>query len=123
MVGPGCRVESLFGNMVDSPGFYQSLLRNIGRKTAFCVRQDDGPPGALLVGGLLFSPRPPDHLTSNLGRDDALLEQLGCPQTPFLHRCEVTPRSNAVINQPARQLLLYQNMIHLRVSREPPVRR
>jgi GNAT superfamily N-acetyltransferase len=54
-------VEWLFGAMLDSTGFYEALLRNVARGTAFCVRKDDGPPGAPLLGGLLFSPARPDR--------------------------------------------------------------
>jgi GNAT superfamily N-acetyltransferase len=52
-------VEPLFGPMVNEPAFHRALYKNIGRGTAFCVRQDGGPPGTPLWGGLLFSPRPP----------------------------------------------------------------
>jgi GNAT superfamily N-acetyltransferase len=45
--------------MADSPDFHRALHKSIERKTAFCVREDDGPPGAPLLGGLLFSPKPP----------------------------------------------------------------
>jgi GNAT superfamily N-acetyltransferase len=60
-------VEFLFGNMLDDQGFYQALLRNIGRGSAYCVREDSGPPGALLMGGMLFSPRRPDQSESRIG--------------------------------------------------------
>jgi GNAT superfamily N-acetyltransferase len=50
-------VERLFGTMLDEPGFYQALLTNIARGTAFCMREGDGLPGTPLMGGLLFSPR------------------------------------------------------------------
>jgi GNAT superfamily N-acetyltransferase len=52
-------VEPLFGPMVDDPGFMQALLRNVDRGTAFCVREASGAPGAPLLGGMLFSPKPP----------------------------------------------------------------
>lgn len=52
-------VEPLFGPLVDDPGFQQALARCIARGTAFCVREGDGPPGAPLLGGLLFSAGPP----------------------------------------------------------------
>ncbi|GAB4197096.1 MAG: hypothetical protein OHK0022_15170 [Roseiflexaceae bacterium] len=48
-------VEPLFGPMVGDPAFHGALERNIDRGTAFCVRAGDGPPGAALLGGLLFS--------------------------------------------------------------------
>jgi GNAT superfamily N-acetyltransferase len=52
-------VEPLFGPMVNDPHFHQALSRNIGRGSAFCVREHDGPPGSPLIGGLLFSAHPP----------------------------------------------------------------
>ena len=52
-------VEPLFGPMVAEPSFHSALHKNIERGTAFCVRTADGPPGAPLRGGLLFSSRPP----------------------------------------------------------------
>ena len=49
-------VEALFGVPLSvDAGFQQALLRNIQRGSAFCVRQQDGPAGAALCGGLLFS--------------------------------------------------------------------
>jgi len=52
-------VEPLFGPMVAEPSFQRALRKNIERGTAFCVRAQDGTPGVTLLGGLLFSPRPP----------------------------------------------------------------
>ena len=52
-------VEPLFGPMVDDPGFLRALHKNVDRGTAFCVREADGPPGVPLIGGLLFSLKPP----------------------------------------------------------------
>ena|SRR3712207_5134760 len=54
-------VEPLFGMMLDDPQFHRALHRNIDRGTAFCVREDDGPPGGPLLGGLLFSPHYPEY--------------------------------------------------------------
>jgi GNAT superfamily N-acetyltransferase len=54
-------VEPLFGPLVGEPRFEEALRRNIERGTAYCVREDDGPPGTPLLGGLLFSPRPPQY--------------------------------------------------------------
>jgi GNAT superfamily N-acetyltransferase len=48
-------VESLFGPMVSDPGFHVALERNILRKTAFCIREQNGLPGVPLKGALLFS--------------------------------------------------------------------
>jgi GNAT superfamily N-acetyltransferase len=52
-------VEPLFGPIVNDPGFLRALYRNVDRGTALCVREASGPPGAFLLGGLLFSPKPP----------------------------------------------------------------
>lgn len=52
-------VEPLFGPMVNDLGFHNALRKNIKRKTAFCVREDDGPHGTPILAGLLFSPKPP----------------------------------------------------------------
>jgi len=54
-------VEPLFGPMVGDPAFAGALERNIDRGTAFCVRAGDGPPGAPLLGGMLFSPTRAPH--------------------------------------------------------------
>src|SRR4051794_9343674 len=54
-------VEPLFGPMLDDPGFYQALLRNIERGTAFCVREGGGPPGTPLLGAMLFSLARPER--------------------------------------------------------------
>ncbi len=53
------KVEHLFGPMVNEPSFQRALKKNIERGTAFCVRDGDGPPRVPLLGGLLFSPKPP----------------------------------------------------------------
>lgn len=55
-LGLAAEVEPLFGPMLDAPDFYRALLGQIERGTALCVREDDAPPGAPLLGGLLFSP-------------------------------------------------------------------
>ncbi len=55
-------VEPLFGPMVNDPNFQAVLQRNIGRGTAFCVREANGPVGAPLLGGLLCSFKPPVHV-------------------------------------------------------------
>jgi GNAT superfamily N-acetyltransferase len=52
-------VEPLFGPLVNDPSFLSALHRNVDRGTAFCVREGDGPCGIPLLGGLLFSPKPP----------------------------------------------------------------
>jgi GNAT superfamily N-acetyltransferase len=51
-------VEPLFGApMAGDEGFRQALARKIDQGLAFCIRAGDGPPGAALCGGLLFSTR------------------------------------------------------------------
>jgi GNAT superfamily N-acetyltransferase len=47
--------------MLDRREFYQVLLEQIDRNTAFCIREGDGPPGAPLTGGILFSPQRPER--------------------------------------------------------------
>ena len=50
--------EPLFGAaMADDEGFRQIIQRKIDQGLAFCIRENDGPPGAALCGGLLFSTR------------------------------------------------------------------
>jgi GNAT superfamily N-acetyltransferase len=55
-------VEPLFGPMVDDPGFHRALKKNIARGTAYCIRENGQPAGAPLMGGLLFSPKPPKYV-------------------------------------------------------------
>ena len=57
-------VEDLFGRMVDLDAFQQTLMKNLQRGTALCVREKDGPPGNALLGGLFFSPKPPVYKIS-----------------------------------------------------------
>ena len=54
-------VEPLFGPLVGEPSFQRALQKNIERGTALCIREADGSPGAPLLGGLLFSPKPPHY--------------------------------------------------------------
>ena len=54
-------VEVCFGPLVDEPGFMVCLQKNIARGTALCIREADAPPGAALMGGILFSPKPPKY--------------------------------------------------------------
>jgi 8-oxo-dGTP pyrophosphatase MutT (NUDIX family)/ribosomal protein S18 acetylase RimI-like enzyme len=85
-------VEPLFGPMVFDPDFHRALWKNLERGTALCVREDDGPPGALLLGGLLFGPTPPKYEIDWLavaarsrhnGVGDALVQHLfGLVQPP-----------------------------------------
>jgi GNAT superfamily N-acetyltransferase len=55
-------VEPLFGPLVHNPPFLHALDKNIERGTAFCVREAGGPPGVPLLGGLLFSIKPPVYV-------------------------------------------------------------
>lgn len=50
-------VEPLFGPLVGDPSFEGALARCIARGDAFCVRE--GAEGSPLLGGLLFSRKPP----------------------------------------------------------------
>jgi ribosomal protein S18 acetylase RimI-like enzyme len=47
-------VEPLFGPMVNDPGFHKALRETIECAGAFCVREDDGPPGVALLGAIMF---------------------------------------------------------------------
>ena len=58
-LGLAAEVEHLFGPMVNEPSFSSALARNIERGSAFCIRESDGPAGAPLRAGVLFSARPP----------------------------------------------------------------
>jgi GNAT superfamily N-acetyltransferase len=55
-------VEPLFGPMIEDPGFHRALEKNIARRTAYCVRENGHPVGTPLMGGLLFSPHPPEYV-------------------------------------------------------------
>jgi GNAT superfamily N-acetyltransferase len=52
-------VEGLFGPLVGELGFLRSLVKNIGRGSAFCIRESDRPAGAPLLGGIMLSDRAP----------------------------------------------------------------
>lgn len=54
-------VEPCFGPLVADAGFRNALRKNIARGTAFCVREQDGPPESPLMGGLLLSPNAPKY--------------------------------------------------------------
>ena len=55
------QVEYLFGPMVDQTDFQNALRKNIDRESAYCVREQDQSAGALLMGGLFLSFRPPEY--------------------------------------------------------------
>lgn len=48
-------VEFLFGPMSNEPSFHQALQRAFREQRAFCVRAQNGMPGARLCGGILIS--------------------------------------------------------------------
>jgi GNAT superfamily N-acetyltransferase len=48
-------VEPLFGPMVDDPSFHEFLKKVFREQRAFCIREEDGPPGSLLCGGIAIS--------------------------------------------------------------------
>lgn len=54
-------VEPLFGPLVQEASFLAALANNVQRGSAYCIREDDGPPGSPLLGGLLFSAKPPNY--------------------------------------------------------------
>jgi ribosomal protein S18 acetylase RimI-like enzyme len=47
-------VEPLFGPMVDDLSFRQSLIEAIREGRAWCVRENNGPPGTPLCGGIVI---------------------------------------------------------------------
>jgi ribosomal protein S18 acetylase RimI-like enzyme len=109
-------VEPLFGPMLDGPDFYHALLRQIGRGTAFCVREGNGPPGAPLLGGLLFSPPRPGRDEYRIGwlAVAARCRQQGMGRLLVEHACGLVepPATLSVVTfgedvaggQPARRL-------------------
>ena len=54
-------VEFLFGPMVDQPDFQSALRKNIDRKSAYCIREQDQLARAPLMGGLFLSFRPSEY--------------------------------------------------------------
>lgn len=55
-------VEHLFGPLVGDPSFEGALERCIARGDAFCVRE--AGEGSPLMGGLLFSRKPPTYIVA-----------------------------------------------------------
>lgn len=55
-------VEDTFGPMVGVPAFHNALIKCIKQGGAYCVRENDGPPGTRLAGGLLFSGSQPEYI-------------------------------------------------------------
>lgn len=55
-------VEDMFGPMVGEPGFHNALVKCIKRGGAYCVRENDGPPGTRLIGGLMFTGEQPEYI-------------------------------------------------------------
>jgi GNAT superfamily N-acetyltransferase len=97
-------VEPLFGPMVREPRFQQALRRNIGRRTAFCVREDDDAPGASLLGGLLFSPTPPLYTIGWLAVAEAYRRQgIGRLLVEYVVR-QVRPPAEMVVTTFGRDL-------------------
>lgn len=105
-------VEPLFGPLVEAPGFMRALRRNIARRTALCVRDADGPPGSTLLGGLLYSPKPPicrigwlavtgTYRRRGIGR--ALLEQVSQLVDPPVEFVVTTFGADQSRGLPARQ--------------------
>ena len=48
-------VEPEFGDLVSNPLFHNTLLSCLDQGTAYCIRENNGPPGSPLMGGLLFT--------------------------------------------------------------------
>jgi GNAT superfamily N-acetyltransferase len=60
-LGLAGEVEPLFGPLINNPDFRHILDKNIARGSAYCVREEDGPAGVPLMGGLLWSAHPPSY--------------------------------------------------------------
>ena len=60
-------VESLYGLEEEIAAFRRALEHNIARQTAFCVRENNGPPGVPLLGGVLLSQGPTQWEISWIG--------------------------------------------------------
>jgi len=110
-------VEPLFGPLIGNPGFHNALHKNIGRGTAYCIRENDGPSGVSLMGGLLFSPHPPRYTIGWLAVAAAWRRQ-GVGQALLIYVCGLvvppaemdvtTFGQDNVAGRPAR--LLYQRL-------------
>jgi GNAT superfamily N-acetyltransferase len=109
-------VEPLFGPLVGEPAFLCALHRNVARGTAFCVRAAGGPPGVPLLGGLLFSPRPPvytigwlavarDHQRQGVGR--ALVDHVAGLVAPPAQLVVTTFGPDHPAGEPARRFYLH----------------
>ena len=110
-------VEPLFGPMVNDLGFHNALRKNIKRKTAFCVREDDGSPGTPLLAGVLFSLKPPVYTIGWLavtaarrrqGLGRLLIEHVINLVRPPAEVVVTTFGPNIQDGEPARQF--YENM-------------
>lgn len=97
-------VEPLFGPMVDDPHFHQALYRNIGRGSAYCVREGDGLPGTPLLGGLLFSSQPPEYRIGWLAvRRDSRRQGIGRGLVEHALGLVQTPAEVSVVTFPASE--------------------
>lgn len=108
-------VESLFGPMVHEPSFHKALQKNINRRTALCIRKEDGPPGQPLLGALLYSAKPPQynigwlavtHLSRRQGIGQKLFEHLMELIKPPAEILVTTFGQDVKKGQPARQFYL-----------------
>jgi GNAT superfamily N-acetyltransferase len=60
LIALAAQVENWFGPMASEPGFRAALTRHIGRGTSLVATKDADAGGGLL-GGLLFTPKPPAY--------------------------------------------------------------
>jgi GNAT superfamily N-acetyltransferase len=92
-------VEPLFGaSMADDDGFLQILQRKIDNGLAFSIRENDGPPGASLCGGLLFSIH--HHPVYQIGwlAVSAKWRRFGVGRALVMHACRlVTPPAEVIV--------------------------
>jgi GNAT superfamily N-acetyltransferase len=99
--------------MVQNTGFLAALTNNIQRGSAYCIRENNGPPGSPLLGGLLFSAKPPIYRIGWLavaeqargqGYGSLLLRHALDQVTPPATISVITFGPDNLAGEPARQL-------------------
>ncbi len=111
-------VEFLFGPMLDDPAFHRALENNISRRTAFCVREANGPPGTALMGAILFSAKHAPsysinwlsvaHRRRRLGVARRLVQHVFALVRPPAHISVITFGADIHAGEPARRF--YEQM-------------
>lgn len=122
-------VEPLFGPMVNEASFHTALANNFQRGTAYCIRENDGPPGTPLLGGLLFSPKPPLYRIGWLavaerarhqGHGARLLQYALAQVTPPAMIRVITFGEDNPAGHPARQLYMRFGFLPAEMTKPGP---